>query len=66
MRSVLSQDYAIDCLIYHSKKKGIEKGRKEGKIDIARELIQHGVISFEALKEAGIYTEEELAAIAGQ
>ena len=66
MSTLYSQDTAIDNLIYNSKKEGREEGRQEEKINIAKILLQQGAISIEKLKNIGVYTEEELAALAAQ
>lgn len=48
--------------------KGLAKGRAEGKaeerIKSAQDFIKAGLITFEKIKDSGLYSEDELSAIA--
>lgn len=44
--------------------KGIAKGKAEERINSVKDLIQAGVVTFEKIRDSGLYTEDELSAIA--
>lgn len=45
---------------------GRVEGFSQGRIQNVRDMIKAGIISLEAVKASGIYTEQELAAIAAK
>ena len=47
-------------------KQGISQGISQGRIQNVKDMIKAGVTSLEAVKASGIYTEQELAAIASE
>ncbi len=78
MRSVLSQDYAIDCLIYHSKIKGFREGFVDsymksyvnrfidsymnGEIAQADAVIDLNAVRLKAVEKCAKYTDEDIIA----
>lgn len=53
-----------EALLETGKARGIEIGRANERIDSARRLLTRGVVTLQALKSSGCYSQEELAAIA--
>ena len=47
-------------------KQGLTQGISQGRIQNVKDMIKAGVTSLEAVKASGIYTEQELEAIASE
>lgn len=59
-----------EALLEAGKTRGIEigetRGEARGRINSARDLLTKGIVTLQALKSSGCYSQEELAAIAKQ
>ncbi len=61
MRTLFDQDRQTE--IFGKEQRA--EGRFEGRIQSAKEMIKAGLTSFAKIKASGLYSEKELAAIAG-
>jgi flagellar biosynthesis/type III secretory pathway protein FliH len=57
-------DRAIEISKEEAREEGREKGHEEGRIKNVRDMIMAGLTSLKAVRESGLYTEEELSLIA--
>ena len=72
MMTLFNQEEVMDIYLYNygEEKKaegealGEAKGEAKGKINTVKSMIKAGLTTFAAVKSSGLYTEQELAAIA--
>ncbi len=65
MRTLFDQDRQTEIFGKEQRAAGRKEGRLEGRIQSAKEMIKAGLTSFAKIKDSGLYSEKELAAIAG-
>ncbi len=65
MRTLFDQDRQTEIFGKEQRAAGRKEGRLEGRIQSAKEMIKAGLTSFAKIKASGLYSEKELAAIAG-
>ena len=68
MMTLFNQEEVMDIYLYNygeeKKAEGEAKGEAKGKINTVKNMIKAGLTTFAAVKSSGLYTEQELAAIA--
>lgn len=68
MMTLFNQEEVMDIYLYNygeeKKAEGEALGEAKGKINTAKSMIKAGLTTLAAVKSSGLYTEQELAAIA--
>ncbi len=64
MMTLFNQEEVMDIYLYNYGEEKKAEGEAKGRINNVKTMIKAGLTTFAAVKSSGLYTEQELAAIA--